>query len=299
MAVQDYDLPKVNGELHYNVNLSKYSFFGAGGSADVLFIPSDADDLVAFLREHDKSIPVTIIGACSNLIIRDGGVRGVVVKLGAWFDNIFIKDDILEVGGANSLPKLANKAADNGLSGLEFLSGIPGSIGGALIMNAGCYGSCIADVFAEAEAIDFNGIVHWLNKENVNFEYRHTSIKDLIITRVWLKCSKSDTSTVAKKMNELLMKRKNAQTVLYRSCGSAFKNPEGDKKAWQLIDQAGCRGLKVGDAMVSDSHCNFIVNTGKATAAEIEELGEEVRRRVKNMFGIELQWEIVRIGEHI
>lgn len=293
----NYNLPAVAGEIRYNVSLSKYSFFGAGGSADVLFMPSDADDLVSFLREKPKDLPVTVIGACSNLLIRDGGVRGVVIKLGTWFDNIFIKDDILEVGSANSLPKLANKAADNGLAGLEFLSGIPGLIGGALVMNAGCYGSCIAEVFVEAEAVDYDGHVHWLNKENVTFEYRHTSLKDLIITRIWLKCEKSDTSTVAKKMNELLMKRKSAQAVLYKSCGSAFKNPEGDRKAWQLIDQAGCRGLKVGDAMVSDTHCNFIVNTGKATATELEELGEEVRRRVKNAFGIELQWEIIRIGD--
>ena len=293
----DVILPRVAGELLYNVSLSKYSYFGTGGTADVLFVPNDADDLIDFLRDRPKTLPITVIGACSNLLIRDGGVRGVVIKLGSWFENIFIKDDIMEVGAANLLPKLSNKAADSGISGLEFLAGIPGSLGGALVMNAGCYGSCLSDIFLEAEAVDFEGKVHWLNKDNVNFDYRQTSIKNVIITRVWLKGVKSDTTTVAKKMNELLIKRKNAQTVLYRSCGSAFKNPEGDLKAWQLIDKAGCRGLKIGDAMVSDMHCNFIVNLGKATATEIEELGEEVRRRVKNAFGVELQWEIVRIGE--
>lgn len=294
------DLPKVSGTISQNASLDKFSFFGVGGKADILFTPDNIDDLVFFLKNRPDDLPITVIGACSNLLIRDGGVRGVVIKLGNWFNNIFINDNILEVGAANNVPKLANKAADYGLAGFEFLSGIPGTAGGALIMNAGCYGSSISDVFIEAEAVDFDGAIHWLTKENINFGYRHTSIRNMIITRMWLRGTKSDSATVAKNTYNMIMKRRGTQPIVQRSCGSAFKNPENSQeKAWQLIDQAGCRGLKVGDAMVSDVHCNFIVNNGKATAADIEELGEEVIRRVYNTSGIKLEWEIVRIGEKL
>lgn len=294
------DLPKVSGSISQNASLDKLSFFGVGGKADVLFTPDNIDDLVFFLKNRPNDLPITVIGACSNLLIRDGGVRGVVIKLGAWFNHIFINDDIFEVGAANNVSKLANKAADSGLAGFEFLSGIPGTAGGALIMNAGCYGSSISDVFIEAEAVDFDGSIHWLTKEDINFEYRHTSICNMIITRMWLRGTKSDSATVAKNTYNMVMKRRGTQPIIQRSCGSAFKNPKNcQEKAWQLIDQAGCRGLKVGDAMVSDVHCNFIVNNGKATAADIEELGEEVIRRVYNTSGIKLEWEIVKIGEKL
>lgn len=290
------DLPEVSGELLFDANLDKFSYFGVGGKADVLFIPSDADDLISFFRKKNRDIPVTVIGAGSNLLIRDGGVRGVVIKLGTWFDRLFVNGDIIEAGAANALPKVANKAADSGIAGLEFMAGIPGTIGGGILMNAGCFDSSFEDVFLEAEAIDYNGVIHWLTKDKVSFMYRATSIKDLIITRVWLRGEKTDSATVAKNMHALLQKRKGSQQVMHRSCGSAFKNPEG-YKAWQLIDHAGCRGMKIGGAMVSDIHCNFIVNIGDATATEIEDLGEEVRRRVHNDSGIMLEWEIVRIGE--
>ncbi len=294
------DVPEVAGELYFNAPLDKFSFFGVGGKADILFVPKDMDDLTFFLREKEKDIPVTVIGACSNLLIRDGGVRGIVIKLCASFENIFINDNIVEVGAACALTKLSNKVADNGLSGFEFLSTIPGSVGGALISNAGCYGASIADIFIEAEAIDLSGTCKWLTKNNIDFSYRNTSIRDVVITRCWLKGVRSDTATVSKKMHEFILKRKMSQAVMYRSCGSFFKNPlNSEEKAWQLIDRAGCRGLKVGGAMVSDVHCNFIVNTGKATASEIEELGEEVARRVKNSTGVSLDWEVVRIGEKI
>lgn len=294
--MKSIDLPEVLGELLFDANLDKFSYFGVGGKADVLFIPSDADDLISFFRKKNRDIPVTVIGAGSNLLIRDGGVRGVVIKLGTWFDRLFVNGDIIEAGAANALPKVANKAADSGISGLEFMAGIPGTIGGGILMNAGCFDSSFKDVFIEAEAIDYNGVVHWLTKDKVSFMYRATSIKDLIVTRVWLRGEKADSATVAKNMHALLQKRKGSQQVMYRSCGSVFKNPEGHK-AWQLIDHAGCRGMKIGGAMVSDIHCNFIVNTGDATATEIEDLGEEVRRRVHNDSGVMLEWEIVRIGE--
>ena len=290
------DLPEVAGELVFDANLDKFSYFGVGGKADALFIPSDVDDLILFLRKKKCDIPVTMIGAGSNLLVRDGGVRGVVIKLGSWFDRIFVNDNIIEAGAANALPKVANKAADSGISGLEFMAGIPGTVGGGILMNAGCFGSSFEDVFLEAEAIDYSGVIHWLTRDKVSFMYRATSIKDLIVTRVWFQGERADSTTVAKNIHALLQKRKGSQQVMYKSCGSAFKNPEGHK-AWQLIDHAGCRGMKIGGAMVSDIHCNFIVNTGDATATEIEDLGEEVRRRVHNDSGIMLEWEIVRIGE--
>ena len=300
MVSKEYDLPQVSGELRYDVNMDKFSYFGTGGSADILFTPTDNDDLVYFLREKPRDLPVTVIGAGSNLLVRDGGVRGVVIKLGQWFENIFINEETIEVGAAVHLPRLANKAADSGLARLEFLAGIPGTVGGALLMNAGCHGFSIEDIFIEAESIDYEGNVHWLSKKNVEFAYRSTNIKDLIVTRAWFKGEFCDSSAVAKNMYALLSKRKNSQNVKYRSCGSAFKNPENcEHKAWQLIDQAGCRGLRVGGAMISDVHCNFIVNTGSATATEIEDLGEEVIRRVQNHSGVTLEWEIKRIGERI
>lgn len=300
MVSREYDLPQVSGEIRYDVNMDKFSYFGTGGTADVLFTPTDNDDLVYFLREKPRDMPVTVIGAGSNLLVRDGGVRGVVIKLGQCFDNIYINEETIEVGAAVQLPRLANKAADSGIAKLEFLAGIPGSVGGALLMNAGCHGSCMSDIFVEAESIDYDGNVRWISKSSAEFDYRSSNIKDVIVTRAWLKGEFCDSSVVAKNMYMLLAKRKNSQNVKYRSCGSAFKNPENcEHKAWQLIDQAGCRGLRVGGAMVSDVHCNFIVNTGNATATEIEELGEEVIRRVQKHSGVTLEWEIKRIGEKI
>lgn len=292
-------LPKVDGELLENVPLKERVFFGVGGNAEVLFIPHDNDDLSLFLREIDKSIPLTILGSGSNVLIRDGGIPGVVIKLGRNFENHYVENDVIEVGAAVPVSKIATLATDVSLSGFEFLVGIPGSVGGAIKMNAGCYGSSFGDIFIEAEGIRLNGDNVWLTKDKVNFDYRKSSIgDDLIVTRIWLKGIKSNSYQISKDTHDIFIKKKKSQPLNCRSCGSTFKNPENcDKKAWQLIDEAGCRGLTVGGAKVSDVHCNFIVNTGEATAKDIETLGEEIIKRVFENSGVKLEWEIVKLGK--
>jgi UDP-N-acetylmuramate dehydrogenase len=290
------DFVSVRGTLKENVNIGKQSFFGIDGYAEVLFIPEDVDDLVFFLQNLPKETKVTVVGAMSNVLIRSGGIPGVVLMLGKWFDKIFIEDDILEVGAAVSCGRLSATATDNELGGLEFLAGIPGTVGGAIRMNAGCYGSDMSGILTECEGISFSGRIKWYRNADVGFGYRMSKISpNMIVTRAWIRGVHGVNSSIMRKANEMIRQRRNNQPLDQRSCGSAFRNPEG-KKAWELIEAAGCRGMRIGGAMVSEKHCNFIVNTGNATADDVEDLGEFVAARVFENSGIRLEWEIVRLG---
>jgi UDP-N-acetylmuramate dehydrogenase len=293
-------LPKTRGRYRANADLSKSNWFGVGGVAEVLFKPEDAEDLADFLRGKPADVPITIIGVGSNLIVRDGGIKGVVIRLGRGFVETGIRNQEsgeIHAGAACLDIHVAELAADYGLTGLEFLSGIPGTIGGALRMNGGAYGSDISQVLVEAEAIDAQGNFHRLKPADLQYTYRHCGApEDWIFTRCILRGKAGDKAEIAARMAEIKTQREASQPVRSRTGGSTFKNPEGHK-AWALIDSAGCRGLRMGDAQVSELHCNFLINHGNATAAELEALGEEVKRRVRQHSGVELEWEIKRIGE--
>lgn len=262
-----------------------------------MFKPADLDDLIRFLAERPADVPVTVLGVGSNLLVRDGGVRGVVIRLGRTFATIGVEGDTV-VAGAGALDvNVAQAAFEAGLGGLEFLSGIPGTIGGALRMNAGAYGREIRDVLVSARAVDGEGVMHELSVDEMGFGYRHCDVPaDWIFVEARLRGAVADKAAIARRMADIKAAREDSQPVRSRTGGSTFRNPEGHK-AWELIDQAGCRGLRIGDAEVSDKHCNFLINRGNATAADLERLGEEVRRRVKAASGVDLQWEIRRIGE--
>ncbi|MBQ7674343.1 MAG: UDP-N-acetylmuramate dehydrogenase [Alphaproteobacteria bacterium] len=289
-------LPIVRGVLQRNFPLSKKSWFGVGGPAEVLFTPEDIDDLVFFLRNTPENIRITILGAISNVLIRDGGIDGVVILLGDTFKKIYVEDDIIEVGAGVNCTRLATVAMDAELGGLEFLMGLPGTVGGALKMNAGCYGSEISDFLIEFEAVTTSGQIKWFTKKDIKFEYRKSSISDdLIVTRAWFKTSSQVNYSILKKVNSIIEKRKQSQPLNKRSCGSTFKNPTG-KRAWELIEKAGGRGMRVGGATVSEKHCNFIINDANATASDIETLGEKIAQKVFETSGIRLEWEVIRLG---
>ena len=290
-------LPPVRGRLSENAPLSKVTWFGVGGPAEVLFKPADADDLADFLKAKPKDIPVTIMGVGSNLLVRDGGVKGVVIRLGREFAKITVnRADIICGAGALDV-NVARVAQEASVTGLEFLSGVPGTVGGALRMNAGAYGVEMQNIVQGAIAIDLQGNRHELTAEDLGFSYRKCSVpSDYIFVEAHLLGHAGDAADIQARMNYIKNAREGTQPLRTNTGGSTFKNPEGEK-AWQLIDAAGCRGLKMGGAEVSELHCNFLINTGMATAADIESLGEEVRRRVLDHSGIELTWEIRRIGE--
>lgn len=291
-------LPPVRGTLEADAPMARFTWFKVGGPADVLFQPADADDLAQFLAAKPAAVPVCVIGTASNIIIRDGGLEGVVVRIGRGFSDIRVEAGEITAGaGANDL-NVARRAFEAGLGGLEFLSGIPGAIGGALRMNAGAYGREIADVFVDAEALDGAGKVHRLEASELGFGYRRSSVpEDWIFTSVRLKGSPADKDAIGRRMDEIRAEREITQPIKTATGGSTFANPEG-MKAWELIDKAGCRGLRRGGAQVSEKHCNFLINTGAATAADLEGLGEEIRRRVFDHSGVALEWEIRRIGRH-
>jgi UDP-N-acetylmuramate dehydrogenase len=289
-------LPHVKGRLVENAPLSRLSWFKTGGPADVLFEPADEADLVSFLRHVPGDIPLTIIGVGSNLLVRDGGVAGVVIRLGRAFSEIDIRADVVKAGAAAMDVHVARAAAKAGLAGLEFMVGVPGTIGGALRMNAGAYGKEIADVLIHAHAVDRYGHVHELRAADFGFGYRTSkAAKDLIFLRASFHTKAGDEAAIVARMNEISAERQESQPIGTRTGGSTFKNPDG-KKAWELIDAADCRGLRVGDAQVSEKHCNFLINHGAATAEDIETLGEMVRAKVKEKTGVELEWEIAIIG---
>jgi UDP-N-acetylmuramate dehydrogenase len=289
-------LPKVRGRYSANVSLDKVTWFKVGGPAEVMFRPADANDLKFFLSTRPFDVPVTIIGVGSNLLVRDGGVPGVVIRLGREFAVIKAIDNFLQVGAGALDINVALAAEQAGLGGLEFLSGIPGTIGGGLRMNGGAYGSEFKDVFVSARAVDSYGVAHDLVTEDMGFSYRRTVVmEDWFFIDAVLEGHPVATLEISRRMDEIKAIRIKTQPVQMPTGGSTFANPS-DFKAWELIDAAGCRGLVRGGAMVSEKHCNFLINTGKAVAADLEGLGEEVRRRVFEKSGIILEWEIRRIG---
>ncbi|HEX3942531.1 MAG TPA: UDP-N-acetylmuramate dehydrogenase [Rhizomicrobium sp.] len=289
-------LPPVRGTYAENVPLKDLVWFRAGGPAEILFRPADAEDLATFLYAKPAEMPVTVLGVGSNLLIRDGGIPGVVIRLPGSFGKISAEGTRLRAGAAALDATVARAAAEAGIAELEFLRGIPGTIGGALRMNAGCYGREIKDVFVEARAVDGSGNIVTLDASDMGFVYRKSGVPEgLVFVEAVLQGEAGDPDEVRARMNALVEQRESTQPVKAKTGGSTFKNPPGHK-AWQLIDEAGCRGLMHGAAQVSEKHCNFLINTGEAAAAEIEGLGEDVRARVKNRFGIELEWEIKRVG---
>jgi len=289
-------MPAVRGRLLPNQPLADLTWFRVGGPAQVLFMPEHENDLCYFLRELPTEIPVTTIGLGSNLIVRDGGVAGVVVRLGRGFNEVSVDGLHVRTGAAVPDVKVARAAQEAGIAGLSFLRGIPGSIGGALRMNGGAYGGEIKDVLVEARGVDRRGNVRTYSNAEMNFSYRHCGVADdVIFTQALFEGVPGDAAAIAAEMNKITESREATQPVKSRTGGSTFKNPPA-RKAWKLVDAAGCRGLRIGDAQVSDMHCNFLINLGHASAADIEALGETVRERVKQTSGIELAWEIKRIG---
>lgn len=292
-------LPPARGRVEADAPLSELTWFRVGGPAEVLFRPADAKDLSQFLKMLPADVPVTVIGLGSNLLVRDGGVPGVVVRMGKTFGAIERMGDVIRAGAGVSDINLAAFARDAGLGGLEFLRGIPGNLGGAVRMNAGAYGREIADVLVAAEAVDRAGNFHRVTRDELGFSYRRsTAPADWIFTAVELQGTPEDPAVIAAKMDAINAAREESQPLRTRTGGSTFKNPEG-RKAWELIDAAGCRGLRIGGAEVSTKHCNFLINRGDATAADLEMLGEEVRRRVKEATGVTLEWEIRIVGEQL
>jgi len=289
-------LPKVRGEYRENAPLAPLTWFKVGGPADILFRPADEEDLMDFLAGRPGDVPVTVIGVGSNLLVRAGGIEGVVVRLGKPFARVEVDGERVMAGAAALDVTVAATAQKAGLTGLEFLSGIPGSIGGAVRMNAGAYGSETKDALISARAIDPLGHAHTLTGDDLGLAYRHSDLpEDWIVTRAAFQARVGNPETIAQAMRDIRDAREDTQPRRVRTGGSTFANPPGGK-AWQLIDAAGCRGLRVGGAQVSELHCNFLLNTGDATAEDIETLGEEVRRRVRETSGVELRWEIRRIG---
>lgn len=302
-------LPDVRGTLTTNRPLDALTWLRVGGPADVLFQPADVDDLSAFLRGLDPDVPVFPMGVGSNLIVRDGGVRGVVVRLGRGFNGIEVNGDTVTAGAAALDAHVARKAAEAGVD-LTFLRTIPGSIGGAVRMNAGCYGAYTADVLQSAEVILRDGTRVTLGPDDLQFAYRSSQLPDgAVLISATLRGPKGDPATLAARMDQQLAKRDETQPTKDRTAGSTFRNPAGfsstgrdddthELKAWKVIDDAGMRGAKVGQAMMNEMHSNFLTNLGGASAKDLEDLGELVRKKVYAQSGITLEWEIMRVGDH-
>ncbi len=302
MAVQHFPdrlierLPMVRGRLIENADLAKVTWFRVGGPAEVLFRPADKDDLKIFLQELPREVTVTMLGIGSNTLIRDGGIPGVSIRLGDGFSEIETEDHLLQVGAGAPNLKIANAARDNDLAGFEFLSGIPGGLGGSIRMNAGAFGGETGEVVVTVDGLTRTGEEVQFTRQDMGFSYRHSDAgADVIFTDATLRGQAGDRDTIMRRMAEICAERERSQPVKQATGGSTFVNPEGGT-AWELIDQAGCRGLRCGNAQVSEKHCNFLINQGGASAADLEGLGEDVRRRVQDQTGIILEWEIKRIG---
>jgi UDP-N-acetylmuramate dehydrogenase len=290
-------LPDLRGRLLPNQSLQGLTWFRVGGPAQVLFMPEDEADLAYVLANLGNEIPVTVIGLGSNLIVRDGGVPGVVIRLGRGFNDVIALEDY-QVRAGTAVPdvKVARVAQEAAIAGIAFLRGIPGAIGGALRMNGGAYGGETKDVLISARGVDRQGNIRAFSNADMHYTYRHCGAPDdVIFTEALFRGKPGDPAVIAAEMDKITQSREATQPIKSRTGGSTFKNPPGHK-AWALIDAAGCRGLKVGGAQVSELHCNFLINLGSACAADIEMLGETVRKRVKENSGIELDWEIKRIG---
>ena len=298
------NLPEVAGQLEANAALSNLIWFRTGGKAEVLFRPAGEADLVKFLKEIESFIPVTMLGVGSNLLVRDGGVVGIVIRLGKPFAEIENNGDVITAGAGAVDVSVANFAAKAGLAGLEFLRGIPGTIGGAVSMNAGAYGADVSQRLIKARFLDRSGAVHELSNEEIGFSYRATKLDpSWIVLDATFQTEVGDAEEIQARMDKIYKEREDTQPMRTRTGGSTFKNPnQGNKdapSAWQLIEEAGCRGMHLRGAQVSEKHCNFLINNGLASAADIEELGEEVRAKVLAKSGVELEWELRRIGRHI
>lgn len=290
-------LPEVRGRLRAEAPLSAITWFRVGGPAEVLFRPADAEDLAALLADLPEDVPVTVIGVGSNLLVRDGGVRGLVVRLAGGFADVRVEGERIIAGAAALDATVARVARDAGLTGLEFLSGIPGTIGGGLRMNAGAYGREIKDVLVSARVVDRAGRLFTVDVADLGLSYRHSDAPaDWIVVEAVFQARPGERDAITQCMEAIRSRREASQPIRGRTGGSTFANPDACK-AWELIDKAGCRGLRLGGAQVSDQHCNFLINTGSATAAELERLGETVRARVKAASGVDLRWELRRIGE--
>ena len=302
MRIIPDDLPSVRGKYIADADMSAFTWFRVGGPADVLFSPADEDDLSNFLKTLDAEIPVYPVGVGSNLLVRDGGIRGVVIRLGAPFGHIDVDGVRIKAGAGVLDAQLAKRAAAAGVAGLEFYRGVPGTIGGALRMNAGAYDSETKDVLIEAVAIDRNGERHVIPVADLGYAYRHCSAPDdYIFTSALFEGHEEEPTVIEERMSEIMARREASQPIREKTGGSTFANPDpalsGSRKSWQLIDEIGGRGRVVGDAQMSEQHCNFMINRGAASAQDIEELGESVRRDVADKTGVELRWEIRRVGE--
>jgi len=291
-------LPRVTGQYRENVIMSNTTWFKVGGPAEVIFKPENTEDLSNFIPSLDKNIPLNILGLCSNVIVRDKGIHGVTIRLGAGFTGINIDENIVTIGCASTDYNTAMFLYDHGLSGLEFLVGIPGSLGGAIAMNAGCYGSETAEYLLSVEAIHkTTGKIYNLTVKDLEMSYRHSPLKEeFIFTKASFALKNmTNKDKIKEKMDEITNSRTLSQPIKERTGGSTFKNP-GGKKAWELIEESRLRGHVLGGAKVSEKHCNFLINTGTATAADIENLGNFIQKTVYNKTNIMLEWEIVRIG---
>ncbi len=290
-------MPELRGSLTSHAPMAPLSWFRTGGAAQVLFEPVDENDLSYFLSHLNPAVPVLVLGAGSNILVRDGGIEGVVIRLGKSFQEITIEGLFLHAGAGAPEVKLSSAAAKAGLAGLSFFRGIPGSVGGALRMNAGAYGSETKNVLVSCRGVGRKGNAVEFSNADMGFSYRHCGVAgNVIFTSAVFAGSPGDPHAILSEMAEFSHARSSTQPVNTRTGGSTFKNPPGHK-AWELIDKAGCRGLAVGDAQVSKLHCNFLINRGKATSVDLENLGETVRTRVLETSGIALEWEILRVGK--
>ncbi len=292
------DLPKVAGRLTENAPLAPLVWFKSGGAAQWLFEPKDLGDLQAFLAELDPAVPVMALGLGSNMIVRDGGVSGVVVRLGKAFAKVARVDDVtFDCGGGASGILVSSTARDNGIAGLEFLRSIPGTVGGFVRMNGGAYGSEVKDILVDCDVVLRDGTLVTLDVSDMHYTYRHSELPEgAIVVAARFRGRPGKPEDIQAEMDRISASREASQPLRSKTGGSTFKNPEGHK-AWELVDKAGCRGLALGGAQVSEKHTNFLINTGDATSADIEALGEEVRRRVRESSGIDLEWEIQRVGK--
>jgi UDP-N-acetylmuramate dehydrogenase len=290
-------MPDLRGRLLANASLADITWFRVGGPAQALFTPADEADLAYFLKNLPDDVPINVIGLGSNLLVRDGGVPGIVIRLGRGFNEVNVEPNCtLRVGTAVPDVKVARAAAEAGIDGLAFYRGIPGSIGGALRMNAGAHGSETKDVLTSARAVDLDGNIHVFSNADMGFTYRHCAIQDgWIFTEATFRGKPGEPAGITRQMDEVAEYREKNQPIKERTGGSTFKNPPG-QSAWKLIDDAGCRGFRVGGAKVSELHCNFLINDAHATGEEVEQLGETVRARVKAKSGVTLNWEIIRLG---
>jgi len=290
------DLSAVRGRVELDGSLADFIWFRTGGPAQFLVRPADVDDLAAMMRAIDPSVPVLPVGVGSNLIVRDGGVPGVVVRLPKAMASVRVENGRVRAGAAAMGITVASAARDAGIAGLEFLRGIPGTIGGAVRMNAGAYGRDVSDLLVEATLVLRDGAVETWSADRLGYTYRHSAVPaGAVVVEAVFDGTPGDPATIGAEMDRIAAEREASQPLRSRTGGSTFKNPDGHK-AWALIDAAGCRGLRRGDAQVSEKHCNFLLNLGAATASEIEALGEEVRRTVKAQSGVTLEWEIQRVG---